>query len=89
MHASILSVNWSDVPTVSWLSSKQNCTVTALGCSTLFAFEISALFCCCRYLKEIGKDAELINLDLKERQHKTEDFMKVGGVNILFISILD
>lgn len=32
----------------------------------------------CRYLQEIGVDAELVNLDLKERQHKTADFMKVG-----------
>uniref|UniRef100_A0A383WFY7 Glutathione transferase n=1 Tax=Tetradesmus obliquus TaxID=3088 RepID=A0A383WFY7_TETOB len=30
------------------------------------------------YLQEIGVDAELVNLDLKERQHKTEDFMKVN-----------
>jgi hypothetical protein len=28
-------------------------------------------------LQEIGQDAELVNLDLKERQHKTEQFMKV------------
>jgi hypothetical protein len=30
-----------------------------------------------RYLQEIGQDAELVNLDLKERQHKTEQFMQV------------
>jgi hypothetical protein len=29
-------------------------------------------------LQEIGVDAELVNLDLKERQHKTEQFMKVN-----------
>jgi hypothetical protein len=29
-------------------------------------------------MQEIGLEAELVNLDLKERQHKSEQFMKVG-----------
>ncbi|KAF6242297.1 thioredoxin-like protein [Scenedesmus sp. NREL 46B-D3] len=30
------------------------------------------------YLQEIGVDAELVNLDMKEKQHKSEQFMKVN-----------
>eukprot|EP00879_Flechtneria_rotunda_P003059 GHRR01003279.1.p1 GENE.GHRR01003279.1~~GHRR01003279.1.p1 ORF type:complete len:222 (+),score=80.08 GHRR01003279.1:162-827(+) len=30
------------------------------------------------YLKELGVKAELVNLDLKERQHRQTDFMKVN-----------
>lgn len=44
-----------------------------------FTLLLNVHFAACRYLKELGQDAELINLDLKERQHKTEEFVKVQG----------
>jgi hypothetical protein len=29
-------------------------------------------------MKELGLEADLVNLDLKEKQHKTPEFIKVG-----------
>lgn len=40
------------------------------------------------YLKELGQEAELIDLDLKARQHKTPEFIAVGTCIGSWIALL-